>query len=224
MFGGTTQGYVAWNDTAVIVSFRGTEPGEPGDTFDDLTFALVPWDRHGQFVHLGFKIALDRVWHACRPACRRWPLDARSGSPGTAWAPPWPRWRPTGTATPRPACARWAAPASAICTSRADHSARFGARALRYVNDADVVTHVPPPLPYKHAGTDDSSTRRETSRPCRRCCTTTLPAWWAIRGTSRRCRLGLDHGHLHRPPDFLLDHMPRAYAVDIWNDYARFGD
>jgi hypothetical protein len=22
-------------------------------------------------------------------------------------------------------------------------------------------------------------------------------------------------------PDFLLDHMPRAYTVDIWNDFDR---
>ena len=35
---------------------------------------------------------------------------------------------------------------------------------------------------------------------------------------------GLESGALHRPPKFLLDHMPRGYAVDIWNDYARNGD
>jgi hypothetical protein len=23
---------------------------------------------------------------------------------------------------------------------------------------------------------------------------------------------------IRRAPDFLLDHMPRGYAVDIWND------
>ena len=31
--------------SAVFVTFRGTEPGEPGDTLDDLTFALAPWDK-----------------------------------------------------------------------------------------------------------------------------------------------------------------------------------
>ena len=45
LFGGTTQCYLAWNDQAVIVTFRGTEPGEPGDILDDLTFAVAPWDR-----------------------------------------------------------------------------------------------------------------------------------------------------------------------------------
>src|SRR4051812_1024027 len=31
VFDGTTQTYVAWNEDAVLVTFRGTEPGEPGD-------------------------------------------------------------------------------------------------------------------------------------------------------------------------------------------------
>jgi hypothetical protein len=31
-------------------------------------------------------------------------------------------------------------------------------------------------------------------------------------------------GTMQTAPDFLLDHMPRGYATDIWNDYADHGD
>ena len=92
------------------------------------------------------------------------------------------------------------------------------------MNDADVVTHVPPPLPYKHAGVGrfiDPKGNVSAVPPM-------LHHYFASlvgdAGHIKEVRLGLDLGHLHRPPDFLLDHMPRAYAVDIWNDYARFGD
>jgi hypothetical protein len=35
---------------------------------------------------------------------------------------------------------------------------------------------------------------------------------------------GLNSGTLQTAPDFLLDHMPRGYTVDVWNDFARNGD
>jgi hypothetical protein len=34
----------------------------------------------------------------------------------------------------------------------------------------------------------------------------------------------LNQGHLKTAPDFLLDHMPRAYTVALWNDVALNGD
>ena len=223
IFGGTTQCYVAANDGAVLVSFRGTEPGEPGDLLDDLTFALVPWDKAGQLVHFGFKVALDRVWSA---------LSARLAAltPGRSV---WFTGHSLGGALAALAADRYAATAG-VCTLgaprvgdwyfAASHTSRFGARALRYVNDADVVTHLPPPLPYQHAGAArfiDPRGHISDIRP-------TLHHYFAALvgdpGHVREVRLALDRGHLHHAPDFLLDHMPRGYAVDIWNDYARFGD
>jgi len=223
-FGGTTQCYLAWNDQAVIVTFRGTEPGEPGDILDDLTFAVAPWDRHGQFVHLGFKIALDRVW----------PMLSNRLSGLSPSRSVWFAGHSLGAALAVLAADRYGDATAGVCTLggprvgdmhfAASHSARFGARSLRYVNDADVVTHLPPPVPYKHGGAGrfiDSKGHVSSVRP-------TLHHYFAMLvgdpGHIKEIRLGLDQGHLHRPPDFLLDHMPRAYAVDIWNDYARFGD
>jgi hypothetical protein len=34
---------------------------------------------------------------------------------------------------------------------------------------------------------------------------------------------GLSSGSLKRAPNFLLDHMPRGYTVDIWNDFDAHG-
>jgi len=154
IFDGTTQCYVAWNDRVVFVTFRGTEPGEPGDLLDDLTFALAPWDtgKPLQAVHLGFKVALDRVWKA---------LDARLQTLATTRTV-WFAGHSLGAALAALAADRYPATAG-VCTLGAPrvgewhfaaaHSSRFGPRALRYVNDADIVTHVPLPLPYQHAGT-----------------------------------------------------------------------
>jgi triacylglycerol lipase len=222
LFDGTTNGYLAWNAQAAIVSFRGTEPGEPGDVLDDLTFALAPWDRHGQHVHLGFKIALDRVWPVV--AARLEALAPR---------PVWFTGHSLGAALATLAADR-SPGAAGVCTLGAPrigdwhfaaaHSGRFGPRALRYVNDADIVTHLPPPLPYQHTGTPrfiDPSGHVSETRPSLH---HYFQALVGDAGHVREVRLALDRGHLHHAPDFLLDHMPLAYAVDIWNDYARYGD
>jgi len=225
IFDGTTQCYVAWNDRVVFVTFRGTEPGEPGDLLDDLTFALAPWDtgKPLQAVHLGFKVALDRVWKA---------LDARLQTLATTRTV-WFAGHSLGAALAALAADRYPATAG-VCTLGAPrvgewhfaaaHSSRFGPRALRYVNDADIVTHVPLPLPYQHAGTprfiDPTGHVSEMRPPLHHYFATLVgdPAH------VREVRLALDRGQLRHAPDFLLDHMPRGYCVDLWNDYVRFGD
>jgi triacylglycerol lipase len=225
VFGGTTQCYVAWNDRVVFVTFRGTEPGEPGDLLDDLTFALAPWDKdkHLQAVHLGFKLALERVWDA---VSRR--LAALAGSRSV-----WFSGHSLGAALAALGADRHPTTAGVLTLGAprvgdwhfaAAHTTRFGARALRYVNDADVVTHLPLPLPYQHAGTPrfiDPGGHVTSVRP-------TLHHYFAdLVGDPehvREVRLALDRGQLRHAPDFLLDHMPRGYCVDMWNDYVRFGD
>jgi hypothetical protein len=225
VFGGTTQSYVAWNDRVVFVTFRGTEPGEPGDLLDDLTFALAPWDKSKplQAVHLGFKVALDRVWDNLS---RR--LSALAGSRSV-----WFAGHSLGAALAALGADRHATTAGVLTLGAprvgdwhfaAAHTTRFGARALRYVNDADVVTHLPLPLPYQHAGMPrfiDPGGHVTSVRPA-------LHHYFAdLVGDPehvREVRLALKRGQLHHAPDFLLDHMPRGYSVDMWNDYVRFGD
>lgn len=222
VFDGTTQSYVAWNDRAVFVTFRGTEPGEPGDLFDDLTFVLTPWDKPGN-VHLGFKLALERVWPALK--ARLAPLAASRSV--------WFAGHSLGAALAALAADRYPTSAGVLTLGAprvgdwvfaAGHTTRFGPRALRYVSDADVITHLPLPLPYQHAGMPrfiDPSGHVSPMRP-------TLHHYFAAlvgdAGHVREVRLALDCGQLQHAPDFLLDHMPRGYSVDIWNDYVRFGD
>ncbi len=58
-----TQGFVAADDNAIIVAFRGTEPTTPADVITDLKFKLVDAGRgEAGMVHRGFKDALDAVW------------------------------------------------------------------------------------------------------------------------------------------------------------------
>ena len=40
----------------------------------------------------------------------------------------------------------------------------------------------------------------------------------------REVRQCLFDGRVKEAPDFLLDHMPRAYTVDLWNDYVQSGE
>jgi hypothetical protein len=223
VFGGTTQCYLAWNSTAILVSFRGTEPGEPGDTLDDITFALTSWDHPGTHVHAGFKIAVNRVWPR---------LSERLAALGPSRSV-WFAGHSLGAALATLAADRYAATAG-VCTLGSPrvgdvifanaHTARFGARSLRYVNDADIVTHVPPPLPYKHAGTGryiDPDGVVSSERPALQHFFRELVG---NPGHIKEVVEGLHTGQLHEAPDFMLDHMPRAYTVSLWNDYARRGD
>ena len=56
----STDCYVAWQNTFVIVAFRGTQPDEWDDMLTDANIVLVPW--HAGLVHCGFKTALDDIW------------------------------------------------------------------------------------------------------------------------------------------------------------------
>ncbi len=58
-----TQGFVAVDDNAVIVSFRGTEPTKPADVITDLKFKPEGAQEYGSGeIHRGFKAAIEAVW------------------------------------------------------------------------------------------------------------------------------------------------------------------
>jgi triacylglycerol lipase len=204
----------------VLVVFRGTEADRFGDMFDNAQFGLVPWEHGPGSVHQGFARALDRVWTRLHDR-----LGQLAGS-RTVWF----GGHSLGAALATLAAARFPATAgvSTIASPRvgdrlfaAAFDARFGARSLRYENDTDIVTHIPPPtflLPYKHVG------RMRHIMPDGRI--TEQPPLLAhfVRdvfgdvGHLQDVVQALAAGVMRRAPDFLLDHMPRGYTVDLWND------
>lgn len=219
---GETQVYVASMPGAVLVAFRGTESDRLGDLFDDARFGLVEWPR-GR-VHQGFRQALERVWD--RLAERLAPLAASR----TVWF----SGHSLGAALATLAADRWADTAG-VCTIgsprvgnrafAAAFDARFGARALRYVNDSDIVTHVPTPfpLPYAHAGrlrhiTADGRITGQTPALAH-----FVGDVFGDVGHLHEVVGGLQAGAMRRAPDFLLDHMPRGYTTDLWNDHDAHG-
>jgi len=56
-----TEAHVAWNNTTIVIFFRGTQLNDIRDIFTDLNLFRKKSDYHG-YVHRGFKCALDYVW------------------------------------------------------------------------------------------------------------------------------------------------------------------
>jgi len=206
---------VAWQDDFVVVAFRGTQPDQWRDILADVNLVLVPWERG--LVHLGFKKAFDVI----RPALD--PILQGLTSNRTLW------WcgHSLGAALATLAADHYSA--RGVCTFGSPRvgdlvfanafNAKFSDRSLRYVNDHDVVTHVPLPIGYGHVdvrrfiepdGTVDGG------RPI-------IPHFFEdLIGPPRHLLEvieALSTGALRTPPTFLLDHMPKAYAIWTWNDY-----
>ena len=220
--GGDTQAYVASRPGAVMVTFRGTEPDRLVDAFDDARVALVPWT-HGA-VHDGFRHALERVWT---------PLMAKL-APLAGSRTVWFSGHSLGAAVATLAADRFPATAG-VCTLgsprvgdrafAAAFDARFGARAARYVNDTDIVTHLPTrfPLPYQHVGqlrhiTPDGRITSQAPMLAH-----FVREVFGDIGHVQDIVQALQAGAMRRAPDFLLDHMPRGYTTDIWNDHDAHG-
>jgi len=219
---GDTQAYVASMPGAVIVTFRGSEQDRLGDAFDDARFGLVR-ATHGS-VHIGFRDALDRIW----------PAILGKLTPLTGSRTVWFTGHSLGAALATLAADRFPTTAG-VCTIgsprigdrafAAAFDAQFGASAARYVNGADIVTHVPPPfpLPYKHVGQ-----LRQITADGR--ITTQAPVLshfvgdiFGGVGPLQDVVGALQSGAMRRAPNFLLDHMPRGYTTDIWNDHDAHG-
>jgi triacylglycerol lipase len=217
-----SQSYLAWSNDAVLVCFRGTQPGSLRDIVDDAFVVLVP-STHGA-VHLGFRGALDRIW----------PDILKKLNELAASRTVWFTGHSLGGALAILAADRFAA-AAGVCTIGCPRAGdrrfaaafddRFGSRARRYVNDTDIVTHVPTPvpLPYSHVGevrqiTPDGRVTEQMSL---------LPHFvpQAIGNVGHLMEVAdaLKSGAMRIAPDFLLDHMPRAYTVDMWNDVDAHG-
>jgi triacylglycerol lipase len=217
---GSTDCYVAWQQDWLVVAFRGTEPDEWADVLTDANLPLVPWSVG--HVHRGFKKALEDVWPTLEPVL------GRQSEGRTVWF----CGHSLGAALATLAADRYPA-ARGVCTFGSPRvgdrtfAAHFNAkmlnRTLRYVNDHDVVTHVPPPLGYRHV-----DVRRFIAPDGDVSDGGPALAHFFTDLIGRPQQLletinGLGHGTLQTAPVFLLDHMPMAYAVWTWNDYDANG-
>jgi len=218
---GSTDCYIAWQTNFVIVAFRGTEPDEWEDMLTNAQITLVPW-LAGK-VHRGFKEAIDAIWPT---------LDTELNTLSTGRTV-WFCGHSLGAALATLASDRYTNTRGVCtfgCPRVGDHtfaaafSAKLTNKTLRYVNHHDVVTHVPPPfLGYKHVDVrrfiapDGTISGNAPSL---------LNFFGELLGSPEHLLEvidGLNKGTLKTAPNFLLEHMPKAYAIWTWNDYDANG-
>lgn len=215
-----TECYVVSQNDFVIVAFRGTQAGDWSDFLSDTNFVLASWQT-GR-VHLGFRTAFEVIRPQLDPILQRLAAGrtvwfcghSLGGALATLAADVYPNTAGVCTiGSPRVGDAAFA---------RA-FNARLSGKSLRYVNDHDVVTHVPPPIGYKHVAIrrsiapDGSVSSDEPAIP--HFFTDLIGEPAALIETIE----GLSVGTLRTAPVFLLDHMPKAYAIWTWNDYDAHG-
>jgi triacylglycerol lipase len=207
-----TECYVAWNDTAAIVAFRGTQPNQPLDIWADIDAALVTWLSPSERVHEGFRNALTEVVVG-RITARLSKLPGRSvwltghslgGALATLFADRVPSF--SGLCT-------FGSPRVGDAAFADGFARRHTGRSFRYVNNRDVVTRVPAldlfGAHYAHVirelriGADGRIEDVPAGAPP----TSTGEAIDALRPTAS----------LVGP---VIDHTPRRYAVLVWNALA----
>lgn len=219
-----TDCYVAYDDRSLLVTFRGTEGDRFEDVFTDLKFAQVHWIE-GK-VHAGFAAAVNVIWPALEPCLK----DLSAGRSV------WFTGHSLGAALATLAAARYPG-TRGVCTFgsprvgderfAASFTSRFLGRHLRYVNNRDVVTQVPPalflPLRYQHVDPrrwidGDGNVSFQTPP---------MPHYFAEVFGSPEVFVDLMHLLRLHPassaPPPVLDHMPKAYAIWAWNDYELHG-
>jgi triacylglycerol lipase len=219
---GGTDCYVAVQKDFVVVAFRGTQPEQWRDVLADANILLVPWRAGHGHVHAGFKKAFDDIRPVLDPILQ--PLAAGR----TLWF----CGHSLGAALATLAADHYAG-TRGVCTFGSPRvgdpafahafNMKLSGRSLRYVNDHDVVTHVPLPLGYEHVDlrrfiAPDGTVSRGQSA---------IPHFFADLMGKPSVLLELveafENAAPQRAPIFLLDHMPKAYAVWTWNDYDTNG-
>lgn len=215
---GSTDCYIAWQQDFVIVAFRGTEPDEWEDMLTNAKMKLVPWQA-GR-VHRGFKEAIEEIWPR---------LETELNTLSTTGRTVWFCGHSLGAALATLAADRYPE-TRGVCTIgcprvgdkafAAAFNTNLANKTLRYVNHHDIVTHVPTPvMGYNHVDVRRFIARNGTisgNPPA------LLHFFAELLGSPEHLLEiinGLKQGTLKTAPNFLLDHMPKAYAIWTWNDY-----
>jgi triacylglycerol lipase len=218
---GSTDCYLAWGDGSVIVAFRGTEPDEWQDMLTNAQIKLVPWTA-GK-VHRGFKHAIDEIWPTLEPKLNALSQTRKvwfcGHSLGAALAMLAADRFPNTRGVCTFGCPRAGDPAFASA-----FNAHLAGKTFRYVNHHDVVTHVPPPIfGYEHV---DVARFIATDGTISGMAPSLLHFFAELIGTPQHLAEIIDHlqkGTLKAAPNFLLEHMPKAYAIWAWNDFDANG-
>jgi triacylglycerol lipase len=213
-----TECYVATDAACAfaIVAFRGTEPNSGRDVWSDLDFPKTEW-RPGENVHEGFKQALDAVWDKV--------TSHLSGFPGTTWFTGHSlgaavatlaadRFRETGGRSG--GVYTFGAPRLGDAAFVAAFNRNHVSRSFRYVNNHDVVTHVPPSdFAFRHVDAErhfDSDGRLSQAKAA--------DGASVVKVTPHHFRgLTILNATSLVPPG-ILDHMPRAYSTFAWNAFV----
>ncbi len=227
--GSSTQCFVVHGPELVLVAFRGTEVKDfwagLRDWITNLRASLVP-DGFGGVVHQGFQQGLQEVWGELSALLGR--VVAQGPTTPGVWLTGHSLGAALATLAADRALQQGAFPVRGLYTfgsprvgdatfARRVDTGALRSRAFRFVNHADIVPRVPPPLGYRHAGRlcyFDETKGRPPDTPG--------PLWRAgraLRDLAFRPALSID---LALPlPAWLADHAPVYYAVHLWNQYER---
>ena len=216
-----TECTVASNDAFAIVAFRGTQPDQWRDLFSDARWFPKGWD--AGHVHGGFAEAFEVIWPKLKdlldhlaPKCRVWFTGHSLGAALATLA----AYRCASTA----GVCTFGSPLVGNQSFAGSFNTKLPDRSLRYVNDHDVVTRVPPEefaFPfgrYAHVdlvrsigpdGTVSGTAPRRFFQD-------------VIGQPSFMFHLMQNIGTLGFPslPDSLRDHTPLHYVIHVWNDFA----
>jgi triacylglycerol lipase len=230
------EAYLMASSRFAIVSFRGTQPDDWSDLFDDALYVTAGWD--AGHVHGGFARRLDapdaeirRFLDDLPGGCRVWFTGHSLGAAVATLAAYRYRSRTGGVYT-------FGSPLVGNAVFSGTVSAMLADRSYRYVNDHDVVTRVPPPPFAKPNG---SYTHVEDGRWINSDghIGTVPPSLVAfVRDVFGQPKAILDVIDLHaldlanvqtlgrHPtlPDGLSDHTPLFYVLHCWNDFADHAD
>ena len=219
-----TECYLARSDTFAIVAFRGTQPDDWSDLFDIARFFPVAWDVG--HVHGGFAEALEAVWRPLEAA-----LDSLPGG-----CPVWFTGHSLGAALASLAAFRRRSQAGGLYTFGSPRvgdgvfaaalDRTFDRRSIRYVNDHDVVTHVPPERFALPIGLYTHLRHLRWINKDGQVVTTDPTVVHFIQDVFGDTAFFLDvvdlleRGARVRLPDGVADHTPLFYALHTWNDFA----